>query len=89
MLTARANYHHSKLPQPGAIGYIHGLSTVNPRRKCVVESYPLCDGAIWTNPRTKKPVVLSYGIHTVNVRFLDTGQVARFSGFYFKEPGDF
>jgi hypothetical protein len=27
MLTPRANFHHSKLPEPGALGHIVGLST--------------------------------------------------------------
>jgi len=81
MLTARANYHHSKLPQLGDVGYItNGKNRWGERmfwkgrkRLCVVESFPLCDN------------VLPYGrgIHTVTVRFLDNGETARFSGFYF------
>lgn len=72
----RQNTHHSKLPQPGAIGRINGLSTVNPRRKCIVSHYPLCDSADYR---------YSIGIHTVWVRFLDNGEFARFSGFWFEE----
>lgn len=39
----RQNFHHSKLPKPGSVGHIVGLSTINPRRKCIVVAYPLCD----------------------------------------------
>ncbi|MDX2141373.1 MAG: hypothetical protein SF123_25025 [Chloroflexota bacterium] len=74
----RQNYHRSKLPTPGAIGYIVGLSTVNPRRKCIVIAYPLCDGAIYR----RHP--MSYGIHTVWVRFLDNGAIGRFSALWFQ-----
>jgi hypothetical protein len=73
----RQNYHRSKLPPPGAIGCIVGLSTVNQPRKCIVIAYPLCDGAIYRY----RP--LSYGIHTIWVRFLDNGEIARFSGIWF------
>lgn len=69
------NIHGSKLPQPGVIGHIVGLSTVNPRRKCIVSHYPLCDNVL----------PYSRGIHTVVVRFLDNGEIARFSGIWFKE----
>ncbi len=41
----RQNIHHSKLPPPGAVGHIVGLSMVDPRRKCIVSHYPLCDSA--------------------------------------------
>lgn len=55
----RQNFHHAKLPKPGAVGYVVGLSTVNPRRKCIVSHYMRCDN------------VLPYrrSIHTVWVRF--------------------
>jgi 3'-phosphoadenosine 5'-phosphosulfate sulfotransferase (PAPS reductase)/FAD synthetase len=43
MLMPRANFHHSKLPEPGALGHIVGLSTIGPQRKCIVSHYPLCD----------------------------------------------
>jgi hypothetical protein len=56
----RQNFHHSKLPKPGAIGHIVGLSTVNPCRKCIVVAYPLCDNV--------RPY--SIGIHTCWIRFL-------------------
>ena len=76
MLTAtRQNYHHSKLPKPGELGTIRGLSTVNPRRRCIVESFPLTDSPDYR---------YSLGIHTVTVRFLDNGERRRFSGFYFE-----
>jgi hypothetical protein len=74
----RQNYHHSKLPAPGAIGRIVGLSAVDPRRKCIVIAYPLCDGAIYRRR------AMSYGIHTVWVRFLDTSEIARFSAIWFQ-----
>lgn len=32
----RQNFHHSKLPKPGSVGYIVGLSTIKPRRKGIV-----------------------------------------------------
>jgi hypothetical protein len=71
----RQNFHHSKLPKPGAVGHIVGLSTVNPRRKCIVVAYPLCDNI--------RPY--SIGIHTCWVRFLDNGNIQRFSGIWFEE----
>jgi hypothetical protein len=74
----RQNYHHSRLPPPGAIGRIVGLSTVDPRRKCIVIAYPLCDGALYR----RHP--MSYGIHTIWVRFLDTSQIDRFSAIWFQ-----
>ncbi|MBI5668427.1 hypothetical protein FBR02_06725 [Anaerolineae bacterium CFX9] len=71
----RQNFHHSKLPKPGAVGCIIGLSTVNPRRKCIVVAYPLCDSADYR---------YSIGIHTMFVRFLDNGEIARFSSIWFE-----
>jgi hypothetical protein len=71
----RQNFHHSKLPKPGSVGHIVGLSTINPRRKCIVVAYPLCD-----NIRPH-----SIGIHTCWVRFLDNGNIQRFSGIWFEE----
>jgi hypothetical protein len=76
MLTnKRQNVHRSKLPAPGTIGCIVGLPTINPHRKCIVVAYPLCDNV--------RPY--SIGIHTMFVRFLDNGEVARFSGMWFEE----
>jgi hypothetical protein len=72
----RQNVHHSKLPKPGAVGHIVGLSTVNPRRRCIVVAYPLTDSANYR---------YSIGIHTVFVRFLDSGEICRFSGIWFEE----
>lgn len=72
----RQNVHRSKLPPPGAVGHIVRLSAVNPRRKCIVTHYPLCDSADYR---------FSVGIHTAFVRFLDNGEIARFSGFWFEE----
>ncbi len=70
----RQNIHRSKLPPPGAIGHIVGLSTVDPRRKCIVSHYPLCDNL--------RPY--SRGIHTFYARFLDNGEIAHFSGIWFE-----
>lgn len=72
----RQNFHGSKLPRPGAIGYIVGLNTVNPRRKCIVSHYPLCDSADYR---------YAIGIHTVFVRFLNDLTICRFSGHWFVE----
>lgn len=71
----RQNLHRSKLPLPGTIGRIVGLSSVNPHRKCIVSHYPVCDNVL----------PYSRGIHTVFVRFLDNGEIARFSGIWFEE----
>ncbi len=78
MLTPIGNVHHSKLPRLGEIGTIHGLERwfINPRRRCIVESFPLTDSA---DPR------YSRGVHTVTVRFLDNGERRRVSGFYFDD----
>lgn len=46
---------------------------IDPRRKAIVESYPLTDAA---DPR------YSRGIHTCTVRFLDNGARRRVSGFW-------
>jgi hypothetical protein len=71
----RQNIHHSKLPKPGVVGRIVGLSTINPRRKCIVVAYPLCDNV--------RPY--SIGIHTCWVRFFGNSELARFSGIWFEE----
>jgi len=71
----RQNVYHSNLPPPGAIGHIVGLSTIDPRRKCMVSHYPLCDSADYH---------YSIGIHTCWVRFLDNQEFTRFSGFWFR-----
>ena len=75
MLTPRANIHHSRLPAPGAVGHIVGLSTIDPQRKCIVSHYPLCDNVL---PH-------SIGIHTVYVRFLNNREELRVSGIWFRE----
>jgi hypothetical protein len=87
MLTPIANYHHSKLPRAGAVGYITNgtdrygsvLYWQGKKRKCIAESFALCDSPQY------RGVYYSYGIHCVTVRFLDNGERARFSGFYFDE----
>jgi len=71
----RQNFHHSKLPKPGSVGRIVGLSTINPCRKCIVVAYPLCDNV--------RPY--SVGIHTAFVRFLDNNEIRHFSGIWFQE----
>lgn len=76
MLTPRGNVHGSKLPRLGAVGHIVGLRRVNPRRRCIVVAYPLTDSADYR---------YSIGIHTVYVRFLDSGEIQRFSGIWFQE----
>ena len=84
MLTGcRQNFHHSKLPEPGEIGYIiigydrfsspRDLS--GRRRKCIVESFPLTDSPDYR---------YSIGIHTVTVRFLDNQERRRCSGANFQ-----
>jgi len=76
MLTGqRQNVHRSKIPKLGAVGHITGLSAVNPRRKCIVIAYPLCDNV--------QPY--SIGIHTCWIRFLDNGDIQRFSAIWFQE----
>lgn len=75
MLTPRANIHHSRLPVPGAVGHIVGLSVIDPRRKCIVSHYPLCDNVL----------PYSIGIHTIYVRFLDNRQELCVSGIWFRE----
>ena len=79
MLTPRGNYHRSTLPQPGAIGRITGLATVDPRRRCIVESYRVTDSPLHNGK------AYSYGIHTCTVRFLDNNQRACFSGIWIEE----
>lgn len=71
----RQNIARSKLPKPGTIGRIIGLRTVNPSRTCIISHYPLCDN-VWPYNR---------GIHTIYVRFLDNGEITRFSGIWFEE----
>jgi hypothetical protein len=75
VLTPRANIHHSRLPAPGAVGHIVGLSTIDPQRKCIVSHYPLCDNVL----------PYSIGIHTVYVRFLDNREALCVSGIWFRE----
>jgi len=75
MLTTIGNIHHSKLPKRGTIGYILGLPTVDPKRKCIVSHYPLCDNVL----------PYSIGIHTIYVRFLDNQNEVRLSGIWFHE----
>jgi hypothetical protein len=73
------NFHHSKIPKPGTIGHIIGLSAVNARRKCIVTAYPLTDSTDYH---------FSIGIHTVFVRFLDNSDIQRFSGIWFEPDSE-
>lgn len=81
MLNTRQNFHHSKLPTLGAVGYL--IAKVDRYRgavpliegKFIVESFPLCDNV--------RP--WSVGIHTVNVRRLSDGARFNVSGFYFDQ----
>lgn len=91
MLTPIGNYHHSKLPRPGEIGYLIGSYerfTNKPqfwqgkKQRCIVESYPLCDSLPWRGH------FYSLGIHTVTVRFLGDNSRKQISGFYFVEEND-
>jgi hypothetical protein len=89
MLTPIGNYHHSKLPEPGEIGYlIIGYDSLlhKPKflkkQRCIVESYPLCDNPQWRGH------FYSLGIHTVIVRFLGDNSRKRISGFYFVNEGE-
>ena len=79
MLTPIANIHHSKLPGPGTIGRVVGLCTVNPKRRCIVESYRLNDNPQWRGR------FYSLGIHTCTVRFLDNSQRKHIAWQYFQE----
>ncbi|GAB4528584.1 MAG: hypothetical protein OHK0046_47600 [Anaerolineae bacterium] len=81
MLTTRGNFHHSKLPRLGAVGHIIGLPHhYDPRRTCMVMAYPLCDSADYR---------YSYGIHRIQIRFLDNGQEVWLSAIWFEEEGNF
>ena len=80
MLTSRHNIHHSKLPKPGEIVRIYGLSRngYDPRDRWQVESFPLNDNVSpW-----------SRGVHTCNLRRLRDGRRVRVSGFYCFDPHD-
>jgi hypothetical protein len=75
MLSSKANIHHSKLPELGEIVIVkmRELKPSRRYRKFIVESFPLSDSADQRYSR---------GIHTVNLKALDTGDRFRVSGFY-------
>lgn len=81
MLQTKHNFHHSKLPKLGEIGYItNGTNQFNEtlfyrgeRQKYQVYAFPLCDNCY----------PYSYGIHTALFRNLKTNEILKFSGFYF------
>ena len=77
MLTDRHNRHHSSLPPPGAIVRVTGLANrgFDPKHKWRVLGFPLNDNI----------APYSYGIHTVLLQNLTTGQSKRVSGFYCEE----
>lgn len=92
MLTKRGNYHHSKLPELGAIGYlVRGTNRFGevdyfdgkPQRYQVV-AFPLVEDAGPMPPGFARPL----GIHTAYFRNLATGAVRRAAGFYFDADGD-
>jgi hypothetical protein len=83
----RQNFHHSKLPKIGDIGYLvkdHYVFGVNEpqyyrgKQKYQVIGFPLCDGANY------KGHFFSYGIHTAFFQSLKDGSIHRLSGMYFE-----
>lgn len=77
MLTPRANTHHSKMPQLGAIVVVRmrPLAPGHRFRRFIVESFPLSDAASRH----------SRGIHTCTIRALDNGQRFRIAGHWCEE----
>jgi hypothetical protein len=77
----RQNYHHSKLPEPGEIGYLVDYKGrfnekyyYGGKQKYQVIAYPLCDNVLpW-----------SKGIHTAYFKSLKNGKIIKMSGFYFE-----
>ena len=67
----KQNYHHSKLPKIGEIGFINLPQYHNDR--FMVSHYPLCDNVL---PYSK-------GIHTAYFKRLKDNAITQFSGFYF------
>lgn len=78
MLNAsRQNYHHSKLPQPGAVVVVKDRPLAPGRRyrRFIVEGFPLTDSQAYRGH------FYSIGIHTCHIRALDNGEQFRVSGF--------
>ena len=73
MLTHRTNYHHSKLPKIGEVGFLR-LPYQKPL-KCRVAAFPLSDNVL----------PYSIGIHTAFFQVFRNGLTVRASGFYFEE----
>jgi hypothetical protein len=72
----RQNFHHSKLPELGAIVTLDSLRSVSPdySGKWIVESFNLCDSPNYS---------YSVGIHLVNLALLRDRDIKRtVSGFY-------
>lgn len=82
MLATKANIHRSKLPAPGAVGYLTGgrnrlgevLYLHGRRERVIAESFNVTDSA---DPR------YSRGIHLATFRYLGRGDRVTVSGFYF------
>ncbi len=77
----RQNYHHSKLPKLGEIGYLvetkgryNDKYYYNGKQLYQVVAFPLCDNVL---PYSK-------GIHTAYFKSLKNGNIIKMSGFYFE-----
>jgi hypothetical protein len=78
MLSAKTNFHHSKLPKIGEIGYLSfgcGRYMDGERQRYQAVAFPLCDNVL----------PYSFGIHTAFFQNLKNGKIRRASGFYFNE----
>ena len=81
MLSHKSNIHRSILPKLGEVGYLikgtdrYGYSLFwGKKSKWRVVAFPLCDNV---SP-------YSIGIHTAYFLNLATGEIKRYSGFYFQ-----
>ena len=82
MLSDKTNFHHSKLPSIGEIGYLiiernrfGECRYITPKKQkveCV--AFPLSDNVL----------PYSIGIHTAFFKNLSNGSILRASGFYFE-----
>ena len=72
----RQNYHHSKLPEPGEIGYLVDCRGrfYGSKQKYQAIAFPLCDNVL--------PYSKEYIRHTSKV--LKNGKIIKMSGFYFE-----
>ena len=78
MLTPAANIHGHRLPSLGAVVSVRTRALAPGRRyrRFIVESFPLFDGADMRYTR---------GIHTVNLRALDHGEIIRVAGHWCRQ----